>query len=351
VYFSKDVYGCQNCFGCVNLRNKSYYIFNEPYTKESYFEELKKYDLSSHAVVDGIKQKVEALRRPAPVRYMHGVHNKDVSGDHMINSKNVFDSFYMVGAEDCRYCQFCSFAPTRDCYDMTLWGQNATRIYECMGAGDSEDMVKFCFDAWAPATNVEYSYHIVAPNKNIFGCVGLKNKEYCILNKQYTKEEYEELVGKIKKHMDEMPYVDERGIVYKYGEFFPSEISLFAYNETLAQSYFPLERTVAIEKGFRWKEREETVHATTKDVVECEVSKRAFRLTPAELQFYAEMNIPLPRLHPDERHKRRLAKQNPMRLWHRKCMNEGCENEFETSYSPERVEVVYCERCYQREVT
>lgn len=368
IYFSKDLYGCQNCFGCVNLRNKSYHIFNEPFTKESYFEELKKYNLGSYAIVEDLKQKTEVLQKSAPTRYMHGVHNKDVSGDHMINSKNVFNSFYIVGAEDCRYCQFVSFKPARDCYDMTLWGQNATRIYECMGAGDSQDMIKFSFDCWAPAINIEYSYHIVSPNKNLFGCVGLKNKEHCILNKQYTKEEYFEMVEKIKKHMNDMPYVDKKGIVYKYGEFFPTEISLFAYNESLAQSYFPLTKEEIIKKGFKWKEREESKHAITikaedlpddieyvnesilNAVIECEVSKRAFKLTPAEYQFYKTMKIPLPRLHPDERHKNRLAKQNPMKLWKRNCMKEGCENVFETTYAPNHPEIIYCEKCYQQEV-
>jgi hypothetical protein len=367
VSFSKDLYGCQNCFGCVNLRNQNYYIFNQPYTKETYAEEMKKYDLGSHAVVEEIKQKVAALHKQAPVRYMHGVHNKDVSGDIMFDAKNTFDSFYMIATEDCRYCQFVFYKPARDCYDMTFWGQNATRIYECMGAGDSEDMVKFCFDAWAPGTNIEYSYHIVAPNKNIFGCIGLKNKEYCILNKQYTKEEYEALVPKIKQHMMDMPYVDKLGRVYKYGEFFPSEISLFAYNETLAQSYFPLTKEQIEERGFKWKDREENAYAITvkaadlpgnikdvpdtilNDVIECEVSKRAFKLTAAELQFYKAMNLPLPRLHPDERHKRRLAKQNPMQLWKRSCAN--CSKEIETSYSPERPEKVFCEDCYQKEVS
>jgi hypothetical protein len=33
--------------------------------------------------------------------------------------------------------------------------------------------------------------------KNCFGCTGLKHKEYCILNKQYTPEEYEQKVSKI----------------------------------------------------------------------------------------------------------------------------------------------------------
>ncbi len=377
VYFSRNLYGCQNCLGCNNLRNKSYYIFNQPYTRESYLEEIKKYNLGSHTTVEDLKEKTTAFNKLAPVRFMDGIHSKDISGDHILFSKNVLDSFYIVGAEDCRYCQFVSFKPGRDCYDMTLWGQNATRIYECMGAGDSQDMVKFSFDCWAPAINIEYSYHIVAPNKNLFGCIGLKNKEYCILNKQYSKEEYEKMVEKIKKHMDDMPYVDKRGIIYKYGEFFPSELSLFSYNESFANSYFPLEKEEAIKQGFKWKDipinkYEITIKAgelpdDIKDVdesifnqvIECEISKRAFRITQSEYQFYKQMNIPLPHLHPDERNKNRLKKQNPMRLWHRECMCDKadhhnhtgkCEVEFETSYSSDRSELVYCEKCYQQEV-
>jgi hypothetical protein len=46
----------------------------------------------------------------------------------------------------------------------------------------------------------------------------------------------------------------------------------------------------------------------------------------------------------------RIKRVNPPKLWHRKCMKEGCQNEFETSYAPERPEIVYCEKCYQQEV-
>jgi len=376
VFFSRDLFGCNDCFGSSNLRKKSYYIFNKSYTREAYLEEMKKYDLSLHTEVEQIKKDVADRMLKFPRRFHEGVRNVEVSGNYMYNSKSVHDSFYVNGLEDCRYCQFVFYKPSRDCYDMTLWGQNATRIYECMGAGDSQDMVKFCFDAWSPAINIEYSYHIVAPNKNLFGCIGLKNKEYCILNKQYEKEEYFQMVEKIKKHMDEMPYVDKKGLVYKYGEFFPSEISLFAYNESFAQSYFPLTKEQIEAQGFRWRDREENKYTITikaadladnikdvnesilKEVIECEVSKKAFRLTKAEFDFYKRMNIPIPRLHPDERHKKRLAKQNPMKLWHRECMcaktnhtHKGkCEVEFETSYAPDRPEIVYCEKCYQQEV-
>ena len=48
-----------------------------------------------------------------------------------------------------------------------------------------------------------------------------------------------------------------------------------------------------------------------------------------------------------------------MKLWERTCMcdkkdhlhgEKKCEIEFETSYSPDRPEIVYCEKCYQQEV-
>ena len=70
-----------------------------------------------------------------------------------------------------------------------------------------------------------------------FGCVGLRNKSYCILNTQYTKEEYEELVPRIIIHMM------KNG---EWGEFFPSSMSPFGYNETVATEYFPREKEEAL---------------------------------------------------------------------------------------------------------
>jgi hypothetical protein len=376
LYFCRNLVNCSNCFGCVNLRNKSYCIFNVQYTKEQYLLEIQQYDTGSQKVVSEVVAKVGELQKTLPRRFSEEAFSADVSGNRIYGCKNVHNSYEMYRVEDSKYCQFVFYPPARDCYDMTLWGQNASRIYECMGAGDSQDMVKFSFDAWAPGTNIEYSYHIVAPNKDIFGCVGLKNKQYCILNKQYTKEEYEDLLPKIKQHMRDVPYRDKRGLIYSYGEFFPSEISLFAYNESFANNYFPLSKDEAVLLGFRWRDIERNAHDITlcaadipdsiddidesilNETIECAVSKRAFRLTSFEYQFYKTMRIPIPRLHPDERHKQRLAKQNPMQLWHRSCMcdksehgHEGkCTNEFETSYAPDRLEIVYCESCYQREV-
>jgi len=186
---------------------------------------------------------------------------------------------------------------------------------------------------------------------------------------------YEELVPKIIKHMNDMPYIDKKGRIYKYGEFFPPELSPFCYNETIAQEYFPLTKEQAIEQGYKWKDKEErnyTIDIRTKDipndikdvdetiinkVIECkhqgkcnEQCTEAFKIIPDEYQFYKRMNLPLPHLCPNCRYYQRLKQRNPLKLWHRKCMKEGCTNEFETSYSPDRPEIIYCEKCYQREV-
>ncbi|MFA5827608.1 MAG: hypothetical protein WC839_03905, partial [Candidatus Paceibacterota bacterium] len=208
-----------------------------------------------------------------------------------------------------------------------------------------------------------------------FACIGLRSKQYCILNKQYTKKQYEELVPKIIKHMNDMPYIDSKGRIYKYGEFFPSELSPFCYNETIAQEYFPLTKEQALDQGYKWKDKEERnyqIDIKNKDIpdnikditddilgkiIECghkggcnQQCTEAFKIIPEELQFYQRMNLPLPRLCPNCRHYERLAQRNPLKLWHRSCMKEGCTNEFETSYAPERPEIIYCEKCYQQEV-
>ncbi|MFA6393122.1 MAG: hypothetical protein WCW54_03495, partial [Candidatus Paceibacterota bacterium] len=68
------------------------------------------------------------------------------------------------------------------------------------------------------------------------------------------------------------------------------------------------------------------------------------------LELYKKLNLPLPHFCHNCRYYQRLNLENPRKLWHRKCMKEGCSNEFETSYAPDRPEIVYCERCYQNEV-
>lgn len=258
-------------------------------------------------------------------------------------------------------------------YDTYAIGFNIENSYEILVGGDGT--YNSAFSTYIPnCYNVKYSSSLNNCH-DCFGCIGLRNKQYCILNKQYTKEQYEELIPKIIKHMNDMPYIDSKGRIYKYGEFFPSELSPFAYNETIAQEYFPLNKEQAMEQGYKWRETEErnyNIDMRTNDIpdsikdipndiaskiIECahggncnQQCTEAFKIIPEEFEFYKRMDLPIPRLCPNCRHYERLAERNPLKLWHRKCMKPGCTNEFETSYAPDRPEIIYCEKCYQQEV-
>ncbi len=81
----------------------------------------------------------------------------------------------------------------------------------------------------------------------------------------------------------------------------------------------------------------------------CQNCKKDFIIEP-ELRYYRMMKIPIPQICPNCRHYQRIKMWSSVHLWHRKCMKPGCANEFETSYAPDRPEIVYCESCYNQEV-
>ena len=95
-------------------------------------------------------------------------------------------------------------------------------------AGEENYHVMFTF--MALGTEILYSMYCAQNVSHLFGCVGLRNKQYCVLNKQYTKDEYEKLVAKIIEQMQ------QRG---EWGQFFHPALSPFGYNETVAQEYYP----------------------------------------------------------------------------------------------------------------
>jgi CxxC-x17-CxxC domain-containing protein len=82
--------------------------------------------------------------------------------------------------------------------------------------------------------------------------------------------------------------------------------------------------------------------------IECEVTKKPFKIIKQELEFYRKHNLPIPKRHPDQRHLDRMNLRNPRKLFDRKC--DKCGKDIKTTYSPDRNEIVYCEECYNKEV-
>lgn len=74
--------------------------------------------------------------------------------------------------------------------------------------------------------------------------------EYCVFNKSYSQQEYEQLCIKLVEHMKSTG---------EWGEFFPVEISPFGYDETIAQEYYPMSQQEVLERGWNWHGEKETV--------------------------------------------------------------------------------------------
>ncbi|MFA6177551.1 MAG: hypothetical protein WC694_01495 [Candidatus Paceibacterota bacterium] len=251
-------------------------------------------------------------------------------------SKNCYMCFSGWHAENAMYCFF------------SLAGKD---IVDCMNLRSKNEFLYECIRC---ATSYCHS------SKHLFGCCAIKHGQYCILNKEYSKEEYFKLRDKLIEHMKKTG---------EYGEFFPASMSNFGYNETMAMEYFPLSKEEAKKGGYKWWDKiQKTINKETlksehipdsildisenilNEVLTCVECGRNYKIIQNEFTFYKKYSIPIPRKCFFCRNSDRLKLENSLKLWHRKCMNIGCQNEFETSYAPNRPEIVYCEKCYQQEV-
>ncbi len=356
VWLSRDCLDCDNCFGCANLRHKKYYIFNEPYTKEAYEKKMIEFDLGSFKSLKKLKKQAQAVWKANPYRFMHGTQNTNVSGDYIEHCKNTFRSFQVDDSSDVKYSQRI----IDDCkwiVDMTNWGDQSELMYECVVCGENNRNLKFCAYCWPANRDLEYcmSCH---NSSDLFGCIGLRKKQYCILNRQFSKDEYFRQLTLVKGQMLSAG---------EYGEFFPTSMSPFAYNESVAIDYFPVKKEEALSAGFAWRDHKAreykiTVQAVdlpdhirdvskeiTKAIIGCMTCKHAYRILDRELEFYKRFSIPVPRKCHDCRHTERLQIRTSLAWFDRKC--DKCGIRIETNAgSPDREKIVYCETCYQQEV-
>jgi len=331
-FFSYQLRGCNHCIFSSNLANKSYYAFNKPCTKEK-FEEIKAkaLDGSQESLKKAQKEYKELLKK-TPHRHLHNLKCENCTGDHLYNAKNCFESFDGNDGEDCY--NLVSLDHSKDVHNIYSAGWPGCEVlYYCCVTRGSQDCA-FCTYTFF-GSGLRYCDSCISC-KNCFGCIGLQHKEYCVLNKQYPKTEYEKLTAKIIKHMEK---------TNEWGQFFPPSLSPFAYNETGAQDFFPLTKEEAIKLGFKWlDENKKDYLPATKEMLACEKCKKNYKLIPQELKFYKQMSLPTPLLCPSCRHEERFRERSENSLYNRTCDN--CKKPMLTTLPPKSPYVVYCEKCY-----
>jgi len=380
VDFCIDCRGCTNCFGCVNLRNKNHYWFNEPLSKDEYEKRLRDFQWNRSEIAKAVAR-VHEMALILPRKFYHGQKAFDSTGDYVENVQSSRENFNGSDNKDTAYLQ--DFAQGEDCLDCTEI-LKAEHSYELQGcAFINRSMVLRSSWTMTDCFYCDMCFSCV----DCFGCFGLKQGQYCVLNKQYSKEQYLELKKRIIKHMEKTG---------EWREYFPSKYSPFAYNESVAQIYFTLTKKDAEKQGYPWHDAEEKTYRPTfftkdlpetieetddsivKETIRCSSQNTeeeharhpecvtAFRIVSLELALYRKLGVPVPSKCFPCRRQNRFNLCNPRQLWHRQCMcdykaynNAGihshhetgrCPNSFETSYAPERPEIVYCESCYNTEI-
>lgn len=339
-----DLKGCRDCFGCVGLRQKQFYIFNKPYSETDYKKKVAEYKTGSFENLEKIKDEFYRWSLQFPRKSNNMQNCENCEGNDLFNSRNTY-GFSLRDAENCKFCHQGDI--NMFSYDIFSSGK-PNWCYEGM-TPDNSYQIHFTWFSWK---NKYMFYTFNCHNSEyLFGCASLHRAKYCILNKQYTKEEYEVLVPKIIEHMK------KNG---EWGEYMDTKYSFFAYNETLAQEYFPLTKEQALNKDWQWKDPDKREYQKqtyevaddiknvpdeiVKEVLACTECGKNFKIIALELAYYRKKNLPIPRKCSFCRHKDRLKLRTPYKLFERKCAK--CSAAIKTAYAPERKEIVYCEKCY-----
>ena len=288
--FLRNCRSVKNSMFCYGLERKEYCFFNEQLTKEAYEEKLKEYRVDSHKSLEYLKKAWEEWSSKWP-RIRHIILNSEnCTGDSIYNSQNAHDCYNVIQIQDSRYILNCR--DVKDSYDVYAYGMETELNYECI-------TMAYCYNVMFSVYCIHCSFLRYSDScwscENCFGCIGLKNGKFCIFNKQYSEEEYNELVPKIIEHMKSTG---------EWGEFFPEKFSMFPYEDTIAQDYFPMDSVKKVAIVSDGALMTDTIPDLISDVdvslaantYFCPVEQKPFKFQKKELEFYKKIGVAVPRV-------------------------------------------------------
>lgn len=353
---SMFIYDCHNsshCFGSVNIRNGSYYFFNQKLTKEEYQTKMSQINLANVHILRHYEKLFWDLVKKEPHRSVHIEHSIDVAGTMIFDSNKVFESGMIEHCQNIRYSN--TIVRSKDIMDVNGCGKSEN-LYYCIASGGGSANLKFCY---ATKSSRDSEYLMNCTNcVNCFGCVGLKNKSFHILNTPYSEEEYFVKVDAIKSALF------TQGL---YGEFFDLSLSPFPYNATIATQEYQLSDAEVISRGgFVVSPKipdttgQDTIEAAflpdeIKNVNDSILQKviigedgAPFRVTQTELSYYRLFDIPLARNAPYSRLVERYKKFGRFVVHETNCTK--CGKITPSSFDEKEYSKILCQECYLQEV-
>lgn len=349
--FCYDLQSCSNCIFCCGLRSKSYCIENRQVTKQEYQEFLKALNTGSRIQLAEYWKRYSSILKDYPRRAAALKLTENVTGHNVQQAKNCTFAFDSGNLEDVHFADFIQ--NTRDSMDINYCCDNTELHYECCNSGVEAYNILFGLDTWPNVHNLLYCDSCSNGIHDCFGCIGVRGKSFCILNKQYQEDEYYSLVQRIISAMQSTG---------EWGEFFPPQMSPLGYNESTACDFYPLDQETAISRGYNWKveaaAEEDFSAVTVLDNIEdipdsfvnktlvCAESGKPFRIVTAELEKLRFFKAPVPTTRFLSRHRSRVNRRPPHWLWKRRC--SVCEKEVDSPYEPGQELIVYCQQCHEK---
>ncbi len=257
-------YGSTNLLYCAGVHQGHNQLLNQRYSQQD-FSHLKEAIESSVELQEEYGQKFESLKQSLTLPTILEDRCEDCTGNFMVESKHCRNVYDVSKLQDVYHAHDCSnVTDSMDLYSVYGPGSLNYEVYSASVAVHNNICIRDCW----PAEHLLYCDHCFG-SKHCFGCIGLQNHTFCILNTQYTQEEYEQMVSII---------IERMRLDLEWGEFFPMEISPFPLAETPASN-----RLID--------------------------PRKSFKVIAQERAFYEKMRLPIPTLHPDERHRLRLLKK------------------------------------------
>ncbi len=239
-WFSHGLIWCTECLWCTDLENASYCIENKHYSQEDY-QRLKQWYINKQLqkIIDGSYSPPEGRNfciSSDKVTWSYIISSEHVENWYFVQSlrkgKNLYVTWSWSWWWSSDQANVFSWWGTSHFYNIMWWGRSCEHIY--------------CSANVVACYNVFYSYFMDSCSY-CFWCIWLKNKEYCLFNKQYSKEDRYEHIDRLTQYMEQQEVL---------WDFFPWSMSPFYFNDSAAA--LVLWETVSKEQvltdGYLWRD-------------------------------------------------------------------------------------------------
>jgi len=313
IWFSSNLIWCQECIKCDNLENQKYCINNVKLEKADYLKQKEEI----------LKNKSEFYNNYLKLSKKSGSFNsKNCKWNFILNWENLDNSYFISDTKIWKNLMFFGGdSENENNYNIFTWGTwKNVNTYSTMWCWMWNDHIynSAHIPYW---NNIFYSYYVINCSYCIW-CIWLKNKSYCILNKQYTKEQWEKLSLEIFESMEKS---------WDLWEFWPAKINPFYFNDTVAGLIWWFKKDEIISEWFLWRDEKIKVDIPDENLViwfselkdyewfdsnwnwkiNPEILKKViksknwdyYRIVKMEYDFLIKHWLPLPRLHWLERMK------------------------------------------------